>query len=111
MDNIGFTSSETSAGLSTTPYLHKVREGYSIKTLGAALSILVVLGGLVWGAAMLSAGKATDDDMSGIEVRLRSVESHDSAQTAILDNIKDKLGSIKTDIRDLGHKIDRAHSK
>lgn len=66
-----------------------------LKGISGILATLVLLGGLVWGAAFLFAGMASDDDLDAVEDRIIVVEKNDIKQTLILEQIKESLVKIE----------------
>ena len=65
-----------------------------LKGIGGIIATLVLLGGLVWGSAVMFAGMASDEDLDKVEDRIELVEKHDIRQTIILEQIQETLKKI-----------------
>lgn len=111
MGHIGFTDRSSDYDSRTKGVASPARPGSSsvdvfklFKLIGTVIGTLVLLGGLVWGAAMLAAGTATDDDLEKVKNRIELVEKNDLVQTVILEQINDTLQKIE-------QKLDKALDK
>lgn len=112
MGNLGFTKNnedygnEMKYGIPVHPPHTKTAPDIFkwIRAIGAAIATLALLGGLVWGAAFMFAGMASDSDLDKVEDRVEQVEKNDIRQTIILEQIKKALEKID-------EKLDKALKK
>lgn len=66
-----------------------------VKIVGGSIATIVLLSGLIWGAAMMFAGMASDDDVSTVRSRVEQIEKNDLVQTILLENIKNTLDKVE----------------
>ena len=77
------------------PHLRNQTDIWKVtKGIGGIIATLVLLGGLIWGAAFMIAGMASDEDLDKVEDRIELVEKNDIRQTVILEQIKEALEVI-----------------
>jgi hypothetical protein len=102
-NNVGFTNSKSEYGRDLrypdqsyppAPTKQGLDFGKVVKAVTAILGTLVLLGGLVWGAAWLLAGMASESDLDAVEDRVETVEKNDIRQTIILEQIKEAIDKI-----------------
>ncbi len=75
-----------------------------IKGITAIVGTLVVLGGIIWGAANVMNGFASDGELDDVEDRVELIEKNDLVQTVILEQIRGTLEKIE-------QKLDKALDK